>query len=729
MDQRIIDLKSTTFSGRRVNRQQIADIQETVALLPNDSRNELAKTICEHLGWRTAKGTYKVGACLGMLETLESHGILKLPPRREDSVRDMKAVDAPAWTSASDPQPEIAAPLADLRPLRVEPVTDTEGRQLWNAFVDRHHYLGYRRPFGAHVRYFVTDLDGRRLGCVLFEAATKTLPCRDRWIGWNAPTRDRRRHLMVVNSRFLVFPWVVSRNLASSALAMATRRLADDWERLHGVRPVLCETFIDETRFRASCYRAANWERIGETAGKGRSRKGVYVMPLRKDAREILRGKRGAGGPKPPTRSERGRSAASERRFSKRFEALVAAATAVAAREDARWQKRRRVFDSLLIMLFVFRLVVAPRGQGYRTTLCELWEQCAAAGVALPQAEPPAASTACEAREKLDEAAFRRLHREILAAGPECPPWKGRRILAVDGSKITLPRELAGNGFRVANDGAHYPQGMVSVLYRLRDRIPVDFDLFDHENEREAALTHLGHAAEGDVIVYDRGYWSFAMALAHQDRGLDFVFRIKKTANPVFDDFIASGETGRTVTLRAPRDETALRGRSLRVRLVKYVAGDTEFRLATSLHDGGRFDVETLSDMYHGRWGVEEVYKSGKAVIERFHAKSPRGVRQELYAAFTLLALARQFSNRCDDDINGGDGDGQPAMRANFRNGLRLVGKEIEALFLRQADTVRQSVVRIMTGLSRCIQRERPNRSYERQSKQPRNKWQIRQAA
>ena len=294
-------------------------------------------------------------------------------------------------------------------------------------------------------------------------------------------------------------------------------------ERLHGVRPVLCETFVDETRFKASCYRAANWARIGETAGKGRSRKaksrkGVYVMPLCKDAREILRGNRDAGKPKPPTRSERGRSAASERRFSKRFETLVAAATAVAAREDARWQKRRRVFDSLLIMLFVFRLVVAPRGQGYRTTLCELWEQCGAAGVELPQDEPPAASTACEAREKLDEAAFKRLHREVLAAGPECPPWKGRRILAVDGSKITLPRELAESGFRVS-DGAHYPQGMVSVLYRLRDRIPVDFDLFDHENEREAALTHLDHAAEGDVIVYDRGYWSFAMALAHQDRG------------------------------------------------------------------------------------------------------------------------------------------------------------------------------------------------------------------
>ena len=116
-------------------------------------------------------------------------------------------------------------------------------------------------------------------------------------------------------------------------------------------------------------------------------------------------------------------------------------------------------------------------------------------------------------------------------------------------------------------------------------------------------------------------------------------------------------------------------------------------------------------------------------MIERFHAKSARGVRQELYAAFTLITLARQFSNRCDDDINGGDGDGEPAMRANFQNGLRLVGKEIEALFLRQADAVRQSVARIMTGLSRCIQRERPGRSYPRRSMQPRSKWQKRQVA
>ena len=96
---------------------------------------------------------------------------------------------------------------------------------------------------------------------------------------------------MVVNSRYLVFPCVRSKFLASSVPAMAARRLADDWERIHGWRPVLRGTFADGTRFRASCCRAANRERVGETAaGKVKSVKGVYVMPLDPACRGILRG-------------------------------------------------------------------------------------------------------------------------------------------------------------------------------------------------------------------------------------------------------------------------------------------------------------------------------------------------------------------------------------------------------------------------------------------------------
>ena len=232
MDPRIKELKTTTFSGRRLSRRQISEIQETVALLPGNNRGELCKTICEHLGWKSAKGSYKVGACMGMLEHLEKHGVLKLPPKRESMVRT--GGGKPVWTSASDPQPEISAPLSELGPVRLEVVSDTEGRQLWNALVDRHHYLGYKRPFGEHIRYFLLDsapAGGWDACC----SNRRPAPCRagDRWIGWSDRVRNRRRHLVAVNSRFLVLPWVSVKNLASHALGLARRRLADDWEAAH----------------------------------------------------------------------------------------------------------------------------------------------------------------------------------------------------------------------------------------------------------------------------------------------------------------------------------------------------------------------------------------------------------------------------------------------------------------------------------------------------------------
>ncbi len=193
------------------------------------------------------------------------------------------------------------------------------------------------------------------------------------------------------------------------------------------------------------------------------------------------------------------------------------------------------------------------------------------------------------------------------------------------------------------------------------------------------------------------------------------------------DTFIASRETDLTATLEPPRDGPP--GPSHRIRLAKYVIGDTEYCLATSLLDSGRYPIPALSDLYHGRWGIEELYKTSKAVIEHFHAKSERGVCQELYAAFTLVTLSRQFVNRCDSDLNRGDSEDLPAMRTNFKNGLRLVGREIEAIFLRQSERVNKSVRRIMAGLSRCIQRQRPGRSYRRESKQPRSKWLRRSTA
>ena len=120
-------------------------------------------------------------------------------------------------------------------------------------------------------------------------------------------------------------------------------------------------------------------------------------------------------------------------------------------------------------------------------------------------------------------------HRAILARAPADNPrwlWRGHRAFAVDGSKLNLPRPLLHNGYRTPSDSSHYPQGLLSCLYQLRARLPLDIDLSSHGNERAAALTHLPALRPGDVVVYDRGYYSFLMLHAHAQRGLQPVFRL-----------------------------------------------------------------------------------------------------------------------------------------------------------------------------------------------------------
>ena len=247
MDPRIKALKSTTFRGRRPARRRIAQIQETLQLLPKNSRRELARTICEHFGWRTSGGGYSEQSALRVLEDLEALGILELPPKPERGGPRRRAAHSPR----SDPGPKVRCDLRELEPLALERAFERDAAEVWTELVDRHHYLGYASPIGQYMRCFVVDASGRRLGCLMFEASGAPA-CRDAWVGWTERRRDAGLGLVARNSRFLVFPWVKVKNLASRSLALAARRLAGDWEERWGARPVLAETFVDPQRFEAS---------------------------------------------------------------------------------------------------------------------------------------------------------------------------------------------------------------------------------------------------------------------------------------------------------------------------------------------------------------------------------------------------------------------------------------------------------------------------------------------
>ena len=490
MDEAIRKLKSTTFLGRRLTRRQIADVQRTARSFPGLSRNELAHTVCEHLNLHAPSGGNRVHTARRLLEQLEELGILVLPDK--DGSKRRGAQKAPAWTARSEPGAEIGGALEGLEPLELRVVTEPHEVARWNELIDRHHYLGYRRPVGPHLRYAIVDRRGRWLGCLLFSYAARSLPCRDDFIGWDEAARRKRLDRVVGNPRFLILPWVRVGNLASKALSLATRRLADDWKARHGYRPVLVETFVDPARFDGACYRAANWRHLGETAGKrsARTPKSVFVQPLDKDFRAILvEGRQRTPRPAPP-----GGSADA---LAQRWGPLIDAVVAVARDFDRHWQRRRRSLNTLLVVLFVFRLVFAKNQQGYGATLAELWDQCRRQGVALPQPCPVSPSAMCAARAKVHENLFRALHAELLRRAGETamgPRWKGHRLFAVDGTKLNLPRPLVAAGYRTPSDNAHYPQGLLSCLYRLRSRIPVDFDLVAHADEKKGRAVPSGRA-------------------------------------------------------------------------------------------------------------------------------------------------------------------------------------------------------------------------------------------
>ena len=294
LDPRIARLPSTTFYGQRLTRRQIGDIQETVGLLPQLSRTELGHTICEHLGWQTPRGTNRIQLAMRVLGELERLGILTLPARQGPG-RGRQRPLLPGPRSA--PQAPIEGPLARLEPLRLRLVRERPQAALWNEFVERCHPLGYRQPIGCHLRYFLADRDGRRLGCLLYDFAAQRLPVRDRWIGWQHQPHRQRLDRVVRQARFLLLPWVRVKCLASKALGMSLRQLADDWQREHGVRPVLVETYVNERRHKGTCYRASNWRYLGQTQARGaqggvpaKTPKAVYVYPLQRDWRAVLLG-------------------------------------------------------------------------------------------------------------------------------------------------------------------------------------------------------------------------------------------------------------------------------------------------------------------------------------------------------------------------------------------------------------------------------------------------------
>ena len=283
------------YRGQTIDREQIAFLREFIREHPHSSRWKLSRQLCEALGWKQANGALRDVVCRGLLLMLDRAGEIELPPVRWRIVGQRRTARPRPEAVLIDTTP-LTMPLKSLGPIEIQSVRRTADEPLFNGLMEQYHYLSYAQPVGEHLKY-VCWAQGRPVACLAWSSAPRHLGSRDRYIGWSAEARRRNIRFIAYNTRFLILPWVSVPHLASHILGRVARGLSDDWERMYGHPIYFAETFIDPGRFRGTCYRAANWQVLGLTTGRGKNDqtnkpnrpiKEILGLPLAPRFRQLL---------------------------------------------------------------------------------------------------------------------------------------------------------------------------------------------------------------------------------------------------------------------------------------------------------------------------------------------------------------------------------------------------------------------------------------------------------
>ena len=282
----------TRYCGRDFTNKELDQIRSLIKENPQFHRAKLSREVCQMLRWLKPDGKLKDMSCRVAMLRMQKDGLIELP----EPLRAKAAIRKIDFTPATDPQDSILCPVNQLPHLWLQMVDKTNSF-LWNEYIERYHYLGYTPLPGAQLRYFITA-NGQILALTGFGAAAWQTSPRDKFIGWDHEQRKRNLHLIVNNARFLILPWVQSKNLASKILALNARQLPYDWQEKYSIRPVLMESFVEKNRFAGTCYKAANWCNVGQTKGRGKLGppgkisvpiKDVWLYPLNKNFRTLLK--------------------------------------------------------------------------------------------------------------------------------------------------------------------------------------------------------------------------------------------------------------------------------------------------------------------------------------------------------------------------------------------------------------------------------------------------------
>ena len=278
--------------GRNISEADLGFIRDVISKLNHRGRFHISIELCRAWNWIAPDGRLKDAACRALLLGLEARGLIVLPRRLRCGIGQR-----PRQSLERQPQLPLARSALEQHLTCRDGLwhlADGSAVSLYKDLLDAHHYLGYRREVGPSLRY-IAWASQEPIACLGWAAAAQKVAARDQFIGWTAQQRQKNLHRVINNTRFLVIQRVP--HLASRLLASNIRRLACDWKSRYGYAPVLLETFVDITRFKGTCYKAANWTQAGLTQGRGKydrhtrrpkTVKAVFLYPLSPEFRQIL---------------------------------------------------------------------------------------------------------------------------------------------------------------------------------------------------------------------------------------------------------------------------------------------------------------------------------------------------------------------------------------------------------------------------------------------------------
>lgn len=237
--------------------------------------------------------------------------------------------------------------------------------------------------------------------------------------------------------------------------------------------------------------------------------------------------------------------------------------------------------------------------------------------------------------------------------------WKGFRLLAVDGSTVNLPfsKELSQKyGYARNHTGNTKLQARVSVLYDLENQLVIDANINPRNTyERAMALKHLSKCNGNDLMILDRGYFSYDFLT---DLGnTPFVMRLKSDLN-VVKKFIRTNKSSQIVEINSCKYAYKKKGeqkpKPIKVRLVRVelTSGEIEI-LATSLDNSKKHPSKLFKKLYFKRWKVETFYDElkNKLKLELFTGYSQKAIQQDFYAAIFISNIQSIIVNDIKEEI------------------------------------------------------------------------------